>query len=346
MKQLLIGPRLHRDGVTKGGATILFENWVSYCDVHGCEYVVVDSNKANYGNAIFAVCSMIFKIFRQAPKCDVLFLHGSNSGYFLLAPIVALVAMLFNKPFFLKKFGGDCDKEFCEAPVPKRVGVRWAMRRASGLFFEVKRLIPFGRQFNENCYWCPNTRVRPKRHRDLDEPYSKRKFVFMSHVRKEKGVDEMLEAFRRLGPEYELDIYGTLMDYTPEQLEGRYKGVVEPDKVPEVLGKYLLLLLSSWKEGYPGIIIEAFGCGLPVIASKAGGIPEMVEDGHNGVLCDVQSADSLVEAIKRIEKMDLSTLSRNALASFDTYDGEKVNASVIEILKTSLGSLRNQNSTL
>lgn len=335
MRQLIIGPRLHKDGVTKGGATTLFENWIGYCDQHQYNYIVIDSNKDNYCNLLLALASIIIKLFRYAPKCDVLFLHGSSNDYFYLAPFVCFAAKLYRKPFFLKKFAGEFDHDYESAAKWKRVGIRWAMRHANTLMFEVKRLIPFGKRFNKNVVWCPNTRVRPSRPRDLNQPYSTKRFVFMSQVRKEKGVDEMLEAFRRLGPDYQLDIYGNLIGYTPEQLDGHYKGVVEAEKVPEVLTNYLLLLLSSWKEGYPGIIIEAFGCGLPVIASNAGGIPEMINDGINGVLCEAHSADAIVNAIKRIENMSLPEMSRNALASFDTYDSEKVNASIIQLLQSS-----------
>lgn len=335
MKQLVIGPRYNKDGVTIGGSEVLFENWLKYCDDHGEKYEVIDGNKFNYKNLPVAMLTIFGKLFSKARKADVIFLHGSKNDYFFIAPVVALAAWIFRKPFYLKKFGGEFDKDYNKAPKWKRLGISWAMRRATGLYWEVKRLIPFGGKFNSNCMWCPNTRVRPKVQRNLDAPYSKKKFVFMSHVRKEKGVDEMLEAFRQLGPEYELDIYGTLMGYTPEDLDGRYKGLVPADKVPETLANYLLLLLSSWKEGYPGIIIEAFGAGLPVVASKAGGIPEMVTDSVNGVLCEPHDPSEIVRAIKRLETMDFQRLSHNAAASFDTYDGEKVNARIIEELKKS-----------
>ncbi len=331
MKQLIIGPRLNKDGTTIGGSEILFENWLSYCKKRRLDYEVIDANKFNYSSLASALFNIIRLIWMRVRYCDVIFFHGSKNDYFFIAPVVAMAAKTFGKPYYMKKFGGEFDKDYNNAAVWKKIGVRWAMKNATGLFWETKRLIPFGKQFNSNCIWCPNTRVKPNVQRDPDEPY-KKKFVFMSHVRKEKGIDETLEAFRQLGPEYELDIYGTLMGYTPEQLDGRYKGIVEPQNVPKVLANYQLLLLSSWKEGYPGIIIEALGTGLPVIASKAGGIPEMITDGKNGLLCEPHSAHEIVKAIKRLDNIDLKELSHNALESFDTYDSDKVNAQILQEL--------------
>lgn len=334
MKQLIIGPRLNNDGVTIGGSEVLFENWLSYCDKHNLEYEIIDANKFNYGSLGKALFSIIWHIFKKSRHCDVIFFHGSKNDYFFISPIMAMIAKIFGKPYYMKKFGGDFDRFYREAPKWKRWGVRWAMKKASGLFWETKRLLPFGKQFNKNCIWCPNTRAKSNAHRNLDEAY-KKKFVFMSHVRKEKGVDEMLEAFRQLGPDYELDVYGTLMGYTPDQLDGKYKGVVDSHNVPSVLSNYQVLLLPSWMryEGYPGIIIEAFGAGLPVVASQIGGIPEMITDGKNGVLCEPHSTQDIISAIKRLENMNLSVLSHNAFKSFETYDEDNVNSSIIRELQ-------------
>lgn len=336
MKQLLIGPRKFRNSLFTGGEVVLFENWIEWCEGEQHPFIVVDANKANYTNILFAIVSIYWQILSNARQCDVVFLQGSKNDFFFIAPWAALVAKLFGKPFFLRKFAGEFDKDYNRAPKWKKWGISWAMKQARCLFFEVKRLLPFGRQFNNNCQWFPNTRKRPTLKRSCEEKYDKKKFVFVSQVRKEKGVDEMLEAFRKLGPEYGLDIYGPLIGYTPDDLDGHYKGCLRPEQVEEILPNYLLLLLSSWKEGYPGIIIEAFGAGLPVIASKAGGIPEMIEDGVNGILCESHSADEIVQAIKRMESIDFHGLSNNAAASFDTYDSDKVNSKVYKELANSM----------
>ncbi|HLK51612.1 MAG TPA: glycosyltransferase family 4 protein [Bryobacteraceae bacterium] len=48
----------------------------------------------------------------------------------------------------------------------------------------------------------------------------------------------------------------------------------------------LLLVPSVWSEPNPRVILEAFAAGVPVIAFRRGGIPEIVEDGRTGILCD------------------------------------------------------------
>lgn len=48
----------------------------------------------------------------------------------------------------------------------------------------------------------------------------------------------------------------------------------------------LLLAPSVWEEPNPRVILEAFAAGVPVIAFRAGGVPEIIDDGRNGFLCD------------------------------------------------------------
>lgn len=337
MKQLLIGPRKFKKSNITGGEVILFENWINYCIKNNHSFDVIDANKGNYPNTIIALLKIYWQLLTKTCKNDIVFLQGSKNDYFFIAPFAALVCKIFNKPLFLRKFAGEFDKDFEKASFLKKRCTAWTMRKAQGLFWEVKRLLPFGSKFNKKCYWFPNNREKGIHKRSSEEVYNPTKFVFISQVRKEKGIDELLEAFRILGSEYDIDIYGPLIGYKPEDLNGHYKGQLEPEEVSLTLSKYQILVLpSSWKEGYPGIIIEAFNSGLPTIATPVGGIPEMIEDGVNGLLCDSSSPKDIIKAIKRLESLDFKILSENALSSFASYDSSVVNKGVYDILNSSL----------
>jgi glycosyltransferase involved in cell wall biosynthesis len=66
----------------------------------------------------------------------------------------------------------------------------------------------------------------------------------------------------------------------------RWSRVLAPDEVAAALDEASLLLLPSRSEGLPRIALEALCRGRPVLATRAGGVPELVRDGGNGFLLD------------------------------------------------------------
>jgi glycosyltransferase involved in cell wall biosynthesis len=57
---------------------------------------------------------------------------------------------------------------------------------------------------------------------------------------------------------------------------------------------------SVWNEPFGMPVIEAMACGIPVVATKSGGIPELIEDGRSGLLVDRDDSDALADAILRL----------------------------------------------
>jgi glycosyltransferase involved in cell wall biosynthesis len=67
--------------------------------------------------------------------------------------------------------------------------------------------------------------------------------------------------------------------------------------IPRLLSAFDLFVLPSHWEGLPGAIMEAMCAGLPVVASRVGGIPELVQEGLTGHLVPPGDPDALVHAI-------------------------------------------------
>ena len=70
------------------------------------------------------------------------------------------------------------------------------------------------------------------------------------------------------------------------------------------------LLLTSRKEGLPYVILEAQSVGVPVIASKTGGIPEIVQDKVNGFLCPVGDVAAFARALNSLTTLPPQNPSR------------------------------------
>ncbi len=67
--------------------------------------------------------------------------------------------------------------------------------------------------------------------------------------------------------------------------------------MPEIMAAVDVLALPSLTEGLPSVILEAFSCCIPVIATDVGGVPELVIHGENGWLVRPQRPDEMIWAL-------------------------------------------------
>jgi GT2 family glycosyltransferase/glycosyltransferase involved in cell wall biosynthesis len=136
---------------------------------------------------------------------------------------------------------------------------------------------------------------------------------FIGSLMVSKAPHLAIEAVRDLRGAASLDLFGSLTPYHGDRsyldrlgplltAEGiRHRGPVEHRQIPKVLGSLDVLVVPSiWPENSPLVIQEAFAAGVPVIASRIGGIPELVEHGRNGLLFEPGNLGDLRQAIGRV----------------------------------------------
>lgn len=80
----------------------------------------------------------------------------------------------------------------------------------------------------------------------------------------------------------------------------RLHGALAPEQVyARMRAAAALVMPSLWYEGFPRTLVEAYACGLPVIASRLGAFVELVQEGHTGWLVEPGSPDALAGALRR-----------------------------------------------
>jgi glycosyltransferase involved in cell wall biosynthesis len=128
-----------------------------------------------------------------------------------------------------------------------------------------------------------------------------------------KGLHVLLDAIRLLPSEsYQLTIHGdasVFPDYTAELktkavgLPVRFAGGFERgDATAVYAGMDVLVVPSIWMENSPLVIHEAFMAGVPVVAARIGGIPDLVHDGETGFLYEAPSAEALGTILAQLLK--------------------------------------------
>jgi len=87
---------------------------------------------------------------------------------------------------------------------------------------------------------------------------------------------------------------------------------ITQDQLPNFLNNIKLLILPSYKEGLPNIILESMGCGTAVLATPVGGIPGVILDGKTGYIMDNNTPECIVENVKRaLTSPELEEIAEN-----------------------------------
>ncbi len=335
-KLLLIGPRFTiKDPTITGGTMILFEQLLKDLSTLKIPVVIVDTNSYNYKNFVHAWFSVMFQFFKNVFSVDHVSIHGTINHYILVAPFVVFFSKIFKKSVSLRKFAGNFDKVYEKGNFIIKKDIEYILKNSDINFFETKYLVDYFSQFNKNTFWFPNVRERliePK----LDREFKKR-FVFMGQIRKEKGMDELLDASNMLGDDYTLDVYGYFFEkeYDEEYFKNykaNYKGALASEDVLSVLQNYDVLILPSYREGYPGIILEAYSLGIPVIATNLPSLKEIVEDKKTGLLVDVKNSKELYEAVLYFNKDNYSRFIEGAYKAFEPFDSIRQTKKFLELI--------------
>lgn len=133
--------------------------------------------------------------------------------------------------------------------------------------------------------------------------------VFVGRLSPEKGVEALLGAWK-LGAHLPLRVIGDgplrqhLLDRIErEDIRGVHLlGPMSPkDCLKQVRGAAFLAFPSVWYEGFGRVVVEAYACGKPVIATRLGSMREVVVDGTTGLLVDTGNLQELARAVARLE---------------------------------------------
>jgi glycosyltransferase involved in cell wall biosynthesis len=134
--------------------------------------------------------------------------------------------------------------------------------------------------------------------------------LFVGVLEHYKGIDELAEAWRivasqlpgatlqLVGRGTRRDVIEHLVADLPDRTE--WTEVLTTDGVARALDAATVLVLPSRSEGMGRVLVEAFCRGRPAVASRVGGIVDLVRDGENGILVPPRNPQSLADALYRV----------------------------------------------
>jgi teichuronic acid biosynthesis glycosyltransferase TuaC len=148
--------------------------------------------------------------------------------------------------------------------------------------------------------------------KELNLPPDKTIALYAGYLTKRKGVYDLLEAIYRAQkkcPDILLVICGAGPEEAAMKRLIREKGMehtvhmageIEPERMNKWMQASDLFVLASHTEGMPNVVMEAMACGLPVVATAVGGLPEAIGDCDGVILVPPENVDEMEKAIAKI----------------------------------------------
>jgi len=231
------------------------------------------------------------------------------------AVATAMVNKYLKLPFFVKVHGTDVNENI-KFSARTRLMRKW-LNKAKRIFCASKALAEALEQqgIEKDKLVVNYNGVNPKIFYPATLKQSNKSLVFVGSLIKTKGINELFSAFLRCHKECRdltLDILGEgpmrsiLADnINTHNLHANIKlhGSVTLPQVADFIRNASVLVLPSYREGVPNVLLESFACGTPVIATKVGGIPEVVNE-QVGILVDEENSEQLAEAINQALKKE------------------------------------------
>ncbi len=147
--------------------------------------------------------------------------------------------------------------------------------------------------------------------RELGLGQDTRLLVFAGRFSGEKNLPVLFEAFARLGKPYHLLLIGggEAKSFAPNVTAIPYRR--DSGELARWIASCDALVHAGTRETFGLVIVEALACGRPVIAARAGAVPELV-DGEVGLLVEPDDAQSFADSIAALYDRDISALGRAA----------------------------------
>src|SRR3989344_3726314 len=121
--------------------------------------------------------------------------------------------------------------------------------------------------------------------------------IFLGRLTENKGINLFLEAVRKLNAKAIISGDGPLKKSL--KLENKitiHRWARDSREVAELINKSKILVFPSFNEGNPRVVVEAMACGVPVLATPVGIVPDIIKDKESGRIIDWNAEDIAVKA--------------------------------------------------
>ena len=318
IKVCMVGPSRN----AQGGISSVLRTYGQWFDRIDLVFLSTYSGK-NRGLDLLMFLSAILRLMLQilTDRCDIYHIHMASKGSFLRKSILGAICHSFRKTYVYHVHGAQFDEYIEHASERRKKAILRTLRFASCIIVlseSWKRIllnyIPEGRIFVVYNPVHMETDISGRSGAGFgaqlgeEERLFPCRFLFMGRMGERKGVYDLIPAAAALEIPFDLFLYGDgevaqvnrLIAEKGLEQHIHVSGWVAHDQVGPLYDRADILVLPSYAEGLPMSVLEGLSHGLPVIATRVGGIPEAVEQTVNGLLVEPGDVRALSRAMAEL----------------------------------------------
>lgn len=337
------------DKTSVGGMLTVVENYLNdedFCNKTNLRYIPSVINSHVLHKIIFFVKSFFHISFCiVCHKIDVVHIHMAERTSVYREGIIARLAKLLGCKVVIHMHGANIETWYnAQSSVVKSIAA-YFMNAADRVVVLGNNWVPFMEKVVNNK--SKITVVYNAVPSMLHNPYSlkSRNVVFLGMLIQRKGIEDLLKAFSvikdKIPHDVKLKMYGDDKSHSIQSLIERYGlrgraeycGWLTNKEKPSVLRQCMLNVLPSYNEGLPMSILETMSYGIPNISTNIAAIPELINDGVNGLLVSPGDVESLQKALLNLLLNDRTRMQ----ISENAYKSIQGNFTIEQHLKSILG---------
>ena len=248
-------------------------------------------------------------------RSPLVHVHGSKDASFYRKMLFMYLARIWRKKIIFHCHSGKFDQFYYSGPGWQKSLIRWVL----SLSDRIVVLSPHWTAFFSQI--APASRLRVLEnavplayYQQEGAKYSKSMvptILFAGLLTENKGIMDLLSIVPQLvekDPTIKVLLAGSgdfkriraFMRSSGIEESVQLLGWVDPEQLTILYHQSHLFVLPSYYEGLPMVMLEAMACGLPIVSTRVGGIPELIQEGENGILIEPGDRKALVEALSAL----------------------------------------------
>lgn len=306
MKVLMLGPARS----VNGGISAVVNNYYNagLDKKIDLEYIGTMEDGSKWHKLKVAMEAFV-KFVTRVSKYDLVHIHmASDVSLYRKLPFIWLTKV-FRKKLVIQQHGGNIKQFYYSECGKKRQNFIKKILRKADVFLVVAPYLKDVFQDiveEDKIVILPNAIQIPHQ---INPDYSGQNLLFLGRLCKEKGIDELLDAVVQLRQEFpaiQLYLGGVWVDKDLEKKAKAYGefvhhlGWIDSKKKDAYLQKCNIFVLPTYFEGLPMSLLEGMAYGCACVATKVGGIPQVMTDEKDGLMIPAKNVQALKDSLKKL----------------------------------------------